>query len=213
MHISGPPYRWLACCTHGRSRARYPGMSIMRVDSRELPLSAISLSAASMSSLASQAHAFYWPVCQRLSWLHHWSIPHVHTSKASPSEWGPDPQCQAVQVAHWIWWWQCLAAWHCGSAKFPTGAVNPRIGTFFFVVTENQWLLLFSHAIKKTVPSSLVAHTEMPEQNGKKIKISSPKHVTHWGTFSEYSWRNKKNLLSGAMDLDVERTLGPIVQS
>ena len=91
-------------------------MSIMRVDSWELPLSAIPLSSASMSSWASQAHAFHQPVCQRLSWLHHWSITHVHTSGAfSPSEWGPDHQCQAthVHVAHWIWWWQFLAAWYC----------------------------------------------------------------------------------------------------
>ena len=66
--------------------------------------------------LGPQAHAFPQPVCERLSWLHHWSIPHVHTSKVfSPSEWGPDPQCQAVQVAHWTWWWQCLATWHCRS--------------------------------------------------------------------------------------------------
>ena len=35
-----------------------------------------SLSAVSMSSWASQAHAFHQPVCQRLSWLHHWSVPH-----------------------------------------------------------------------------------------------------------------------------------------
>ena len=43
---------------------------------------------------------------------------HVHISLVfSPSEWGPDPQCQAsqVHVAHWIWWWQYLAAWHCRS--------------------------------------------------------------------------------------------------
>ena len=69
-----------------------------------------------MSSWASQVHAFHQPVCQRLSWLHHWSVPHVHTIGIfSPSEWGPDPQCQAAQVAHWTWWWQCLAAWHCRS--------------------------------------------------------------------------------------------------
>ena len=69
-----------------------------------------------MSSLASQAHAFHQPVDQRLSWLHHWNVPHVHTCGAfSPSEWGPNPQCQATQVVHWIWWWQCLAAWHCRS--------------------------------------------------------------------------------------------------
>ena len=75
-----------------------------------------SLSAASMSSWASQAHAFPQPVCEKLSLLHHWSVRHVHTSGAfSPSEWGPDPQCQAAQVADWTWWWQCLAAWHCRS--------------------------------------------------------------------------------------------------
>ena len=40
----------------------------------------------------------------------------VHTIEVfSPSEWGPDPQCQATQVDHWTWWWQCLAAWHCRS--------------------------------------------------------------------------------------------------
>ena len=57
-------------------------MPILRVDSQELPLSAVdpSLSATSMLSLASQAHAFHQPVGQRLSWLHHWSIPHVHLS-------------------------------------------------------------------------------------------------------------------------------------
>ena len=63
-----------------------------------------------MSSWASQAHAFHQPVCQRLSLLHHWSVPHVHAIGVfSPSEWGPDPQCQAAQVAHWTWWLQCLA--------------------------------------------------------------------------------------------------------
>ena len=43
IHNSGPPSRQLACCTHGRSHTRSPGVSIMRVDSWELPLSAISL--------------------------------------------------------------------------------------------------------------------------------------------------------------------------
>ena len=69
-----------------------------------------------MSSWTFQIHAFPRPVCERLSWLHRWSIPHIHTSGAfSPSEWGPDPQSQAAQVAHWTWWWQCLVAWHCRS--------------------------------------------------------------------------------------------------
>ena len=43
IHISGPPSRKLACYTHDRSHTRSPGMSIMRVDSWELPPSAIPL--------------------------------------------------------------------------------------------------------------------------------------------------------------------------
>ena len=43
IHNSGPAFRQLACCTHGRSHTRSPGVSIMRVDSWELPLSAIPL--------------------------------------------------------------------------------------------------------------------------------------------------------------------------
>ena len=42
-HNSGSPSRQLACCTHGRSHTRSPGVPIMRVDSWELPLSAIPL--------------------------------------------------------------------------------------------------------------------------------------------------------------------------
>ena len=69
-----------------------------------------------MSSWASMAQAFRQPVCHRLSSLHHWSVPHVHTSRAfSPSGWSPDPQYKAMQVAHWTWWWQSLVAWHCRS--------------------------------------------------------------------------------------------------
>ena len=36
-----------------------------------------------MSSWASQAHAFPQPVCERLSWQHHWSVPHVYTNLLS----------------------------------------------------------------------------------------------------------------------------------
>ena len=32
-HNSGPPSRQLACCMHGRSHTRSPGVSIMRVNS------------------------------------------------------------------------------------------------------------------------------------------------------------------------------------
>ena len=38
-----PLFQVLACCMHGRFHTRSPGVSVMRVDNRELPLSAISL--------------------------------------------------------------------------------------------------------------------------------------------------------------------------
>ena len=43
IHISGPPSRQLVCCRHGRSHTRSPGVPIMRVNSQEIPLSAIPL--------------------------------------------------------------------------------------------------------------------------------------------------------------------------
>ena len=95
-----------------------------------------SLSATSMSSWGSLPHAFHQLVCQRLSWLHHWSVSHVHTIGVfSPSEGDPDPQCQSAQVAHWTWWWQCLAAWHCRSVWS-----LPRRWRFGFV--NGQWNVL-----------------------------------------------------------------------
>ena len=88
----------------------------MWVESRELPPSAIPLCQLLLCHL--------WPPRPRFSInLYVKGCPectiggfHVHTNGAfSPLEWGPDLQCQAAQVAHWIWWWQCLAAWHCRS--------------------------------------------------------------------------------------------------
>ena len=101
-----------------------------------------------MLSWASQAHPFPQPVCERLSWLHHWSIPHVHTSWAfSPSEWGPDPQCQATQSAHWTWWWKCLMAWHCTFVwSLPCHSIA-NIGGLALSMAKSHWhgALCFTH--------------------------------------------------------------------
>ena len=106
----------------------------------ELPLCNSSPSSAFMSSWASQAHAFHQPVCQRLSWLHHWSIPHVHTSRAiSPPEWGTDPQCKPAQVIHWIWWWQCLVAWHCRSVWSLPCQFAADIGGLALSMAKSYW--------------------------------------------------------------------------
>ena len=104
IHISGPS---------SRSHPRSPGVSIKRVDSQKLPLSVIPLCQLLPCRLGLPRPMLSINVCHRLSWLHPWS---VHTSRAfSPSVWGPDPPWKATQVAYWIWWWQCLVAWHSRS--------------------------------------------------------------------------------------------------
>ena len=62
--------------------------------------------------------------------------------------------------------------WETKVAEFSTGVVDPRVGIFLSSLKISD-RYNFSHAIKKTVPSSLVSHMEMPEQNSKKIKIST----------------------------------------
>ena len=143
----------------------------MRVDSRELPLSAIPLSAASMSSWAFQAHAFPQPVCERLSWLHHWSIPHVHTSGAtSPSEWGPDPQCQAAQVAHWTWLWQCLAAWHCRSVWSLPCHSAADVGGLVLSMAKSHW----HGALRSAHKSCTHGHVSWKRGGVKREMVAAP---------------------------------------
>ena len=84
----------------------------------------------------------------------------VHTSGAfSPSEWGPDPQCQAVQVAHRSWWWQYLAAWHCRSVwsfvvsfrcrRWRFGFVYGQVSQAWSIVLRTQELYTWPHVLKE----------------------------------------------------------------
>ena len=92
------------------------------------------------SSSLDLAHTFHQPVCQRFSWLHHWSIPHVHTIRVfSSSEWGADPQCKATQVAHWTWWWQCLGAWHCRSVWSLPCHSAADAGVLALSIAKSHW--------------------------------------------------------------------------
>ena len=119
-----------------------------------------SLSAASMSFWASQAHVFHQPVYHRQSWLHCWSVPCVYTSGAfSPLGWDPAPQCQAVQVAQWTWWWQCHADWHCRSVwSLPChsaadigrfGFVNGQVSLAWSIGLHIQELYMWPHGLKE----------------------------------------------------------------
>ena len=143
-------------------------------------LQSLSLSAAFMSSWASQAHAFHQPVCQRLSWLHQWSVPHVHISGAFfSSEWSPDLQCQAAQVAHWIWWWKCLAAWHCRSVwSLPCHFA----GGLALTMAKSHWHRALCSAHK----SCTRAHLSWKRSGGKKELVAAP--WTSSRRFSHVLW-------------------------
>ena len=130
-----------------------------------------------MSSWASQAHTFLQPVCQRLSSLHHWSVPHVHTSRAfSPSEWGPDPECQAMQVAHCIWWWQCLVAWHCRSVWSLPCHFAADIRGLDLSMAKSHW----HGALHSTHKSCTRGHLSWKRGVGKRELVAAPWTTSRW---------------------------------
>ena len=157
-----------------------------------------------MSSWASQAHVFHQPVCQKLSWLHHWSVPHVHTSRAfSPSEWGPDPQCQAGQVAHWTWWWQCLAPWHCRSVWSLPCQLAAEVGGLALSMAKSHWHGALRYARK----SCTHCHVSWERIGGNRELVAAP-----WTSrqFSHVLWLkvNSHRLLRASL-LDSKRKLPP----
>ena len=92
-----------------------------------------------------------------------------HTSRAiSPSEWGPDPQCQATQVADWTWWWQmswgltlqiCLIiglSFRCRHWRF--GFVNGQVSLAWSIALCTQKLYMQPRVLKRgDVKRELVA--------------------------------------------------------
>ena len=179
IHISGPPSRYLACCTHGRSHTRSPGISIMRVDSQELPLSAIPL----CQLLPCHLGPPHQPVCQKLSWLNHWSIPPVHSSGvSSPSEWSPDLQFQAAQVAHWIWWWQYLAAWYCRSLWSLPCHFTADVGGLALSMAKSHW----HGALHSAHKSCTHGHMSWKRGGGKRELVAAP-WTSSW-RFSHVLW-------------------------
>ena len=158
-----------------------------------------------MSSWASQAHTFHQPVCQRLSWLHHWSVPHVHTIGVfSPSEWGPDPQCQAAQEAHWTWWWQCLAAWHCRSVWSLPCHFAAEAGGLALSMAKSRW----HGALRSAHKSCTHGHVFWKRIGVKRELVADP-----WTSSRQYShmlWlKVQSHLLLRACLLGSKRKLPP----
>ena len=109
----------------------------MRVGSWELPLSAIPLCQLLPCHLGPPRPLLsinlYVKGCLDCTiGAFHMSIP--------PSDWGLDPQCQAAQVAYWIWWWQCLVAWHCRSVWSLPCHLAADVGGLALSVAKSHWL-------------------------------------------------------------------------
>ena len=157
---------------HCRSHTRSPGMSIMRVDSRELPLSAVPLCQLVPCNLGPPRPRLSINLYVKGCLDYHWRVPHVYTSRAFfPSEWGLDPQCQAPQVAHWIWWWQCLVAWHYRSVWPLPCHFAANVGGIALSVAKFHW-----HGVLHSAHnSSTDGHVPWKRDGGKRELIAAPR--------------------------------------
>ena len=177
----------------------------MRVDSRELPLSAI--------PLCQLLPCHFGPPRPTLSinlyvkgcldctiGAFHMSIPSVF----SPSEWGPDPQCQAAQVAHWTWWWQCLAAWHCRSVWSLPCHFAADAGGSALSMAKSHW----HGALRSAHKSCTHGHVFWKRGGMKRELVADP--WTSSRLFSHVLWlRAHSHLLLRACLLGSKRKLPP----
>ena len=157
-----------------------------------------------MSSWASQAQAFPQPVFERLSWLHHWSVPHVHSNRAfSPSWWGPDPQSQATQVVHWTWWWR-LVAWHCRSVWSLPCHSAADAGGLVLSMAKSHW----HRALHSAHKSCTHGHVFWKRGGVKRELVAAPWTSSRW--FSHVLWlKVHSHLLLRACLLGSKRKLPP----
>ena len=171
----------------------------MRIDSRELPLSAI-------------------PLCQLLPC--HFGPPRPTLSinlyfkgcldctttieVFSPSEWGPDPQCQAAQVDHWTWWWQCLVAWHCRSVWSLPCHFAADAGGLALSMAKSRW----HGALHSTHKSCTHGHVFWKRGGVKRGLVADP--WTSSRRFSHVLWlKVHSHLLLSACLLGSKRKLPP----
>ena len=88
----------------------------------------------------------------------------------SPSEWGSDPQCQAAQVTHWIWWWQCLAAWHCRSVWSLICHLAAEVGGLALSMAKSHWY----GALRSAHKSCTCSHMSWKRGGGKRGLVAAP---------------------------------------
>ena len=159
------PSRKLVCCEHCKSI-----QDLQVCLSWELQISTIPLCHL-LSCHLGPPRLMHQPVCQRLSCLHHWSIPHVHTSRAiSPPEWSTDPQWKPAQVTHWIWWWQCLAAWHCISVWSLPCQFVADIGSLALSMAKS-----YRHgALRSSHNTCTHSHVSWKRAGGKSPPVATP---------------------------------------
>ena len=117
----------------------------------------------------------------RYVFVMHWCLPQVHTSTAfSPSEWVQilNP---SYQVAHWTWWWQCIAAWQCRSVWSLHCHSAADIGGLALSMAKSHWL----GALHSTHELYIQPHV-LKESGGKKELVAAP--WTFSRRFSHILW-------------------------
>ena len=170
----------------------------MRVDSGELPLSAIILSQLLPCDLGPPRPTL------SLNLYVKWSIGAFDIGVFSPSEWGPDLQCQATQVVHWTWWWQCLAAWHCRSVWSLPCHFTADAGGLALSIAKSHWHGALGSAYK----SCTQGHVFWKRGGVKRELVADP--WTSSKRFSHMLWlKVHSHLLLRACLLGSKRKLPP----
>ena len=102
---------------------------------------------------------------------------HVRTSRAiSPPEWGTDPQCKLAQVTNWIWWWQCLATWHCISVWSLPCQFAADIGGLALSMAKSYW----HGALPSTYNTCTHGHMSWKRGGRKREPVATPWTSSRW---------------------------------
>ena len=95
------------------------------------------------------------------------TYPYLHTIGVfSP----PEPQCQAAQVAHWTWWCQCLAAWHCRSVWSLPCHLAADAGGLALSMAKSRW----HGALRSTHKSCTHSHVFWKRGGMKRELVADP---------------------------------------
>ena len=115
----------------------------------------------------------------------------------SPSEWDPDPQCQAAQAVQWLWWWQYLTVWHCRSVWSLPCHFAADLGGLVLSMARSHW----HEALRSAHKSCTRGHVSWKRGGGKRELVAaswtSSKRFSHVLWLKVHSHRLQRACLLG----------------